>query len=275
MTNTGSDVSHGESAGQQAGRKVSKAERLRAEAQLLMLSRTERSATLRCGNAEPKANKPSARSSSCCGSYGFDVFHDVHWPGRQRANIDHVAIGPPGILVVDAKNWSGNVTVRDGVLRQNGYARDREVAGVNKASQDVGGLLSSLGAARHPGHRAGRLGDWRGEPGPGRDGVGPPRSRPLGDRVAGSAHARRRARDRLAPPPRDASRFGDLASSRTKLESASASSRAVCSATAARCQAAAARRENLINWSDPSAASAGASGIEMVGLSRHQTSCAR
>jgi hypothetical protein len=73
--------------------------------------------------------------------YGFDVFHDVHWPGRQRANIDHVAIGPPGILVVDAKNWSGNVTVRDGVLRQNGYARDREVAGVNKAGQDVGGLL--------------------------------------------------------------------------------------------------------------------------------------
>jgi hypothetical protein len=44
-------------------------------------------------------------------------------------------------LVVDAKNWSGNVTVRDGVLRQNGYARDREVAGVTKAGQDVGGLL--------------------------------------------------------------------------------------------------------------------------------------
>jgi hypothetical protein len=73
--------------------------------------------------------------------HGFDVLHDVRWPGRKRANIDHVAIGPPGILVVDAKNWSGNVTVRDGVLRQNGYQRDREVEGVRQAGGDVGSLL--------------------------------------------------------------------------------------------------------------------------------------
>ena len=72
---------------------------------------------------------------------GFDVLHVVRWPGRRRANIDHVAIGPPGILVVDAKNWSGTVTVHHGTLRQNGYKRDREVAAVIKAGQDVGALL--------------------------------------------------------------------------------------------------------------------------------------
>ncbi len=73
--------------------------------------------------------------------HGFDVLHDVRWPGRRRANIDHVAIGPPGILVVDAKNWSGTVTVHHGTLRQNGYKRDREVAAVIKAGEDVGALL--------------------------------------------------------------------------------------------------------------------------------------
>ncbi|HEX4699230.1 MAG TPA: nuclease-related domain-containing protein [Actinomycetes bacterium] len=73
--------------------------------------------------------------------HGFDVFHDVHWPGRQRANIDHIAVGPPGIFVVDAKNWSGSVTVRDGMIRQNGYRRDKELAGTKRAAEDVGALL--------------------------------------------------------------------------------------------------------------------------------------
>jgi len=73
--------------------------------------------------------------------YGFEVLHDVRWPGRRRANIDHVAIGPPGILVVDAKNWSGSVRIRDGVLRQNGHRRTREVEGARQAGRDVGSQL--------------------------------------------------------------------------------------------------------------------------------------
>lgn len=74
--------------------------------------------------------------------YGFEVLHDVRWPGRRRANIDHVAIGPPGILVVDAKNWSGSVSVRDGVLQQNGHRRTREVEAARQAGRDVGGQLN-------------------------------------------------------------------------------------------------------------------------------------
>ena len=50
--------------------------------------------------------------------YGWTALHDVHWPGRPQANIDHIAIGPGGIVIIDAKNWSGTVTVRDGALRR-------------------------------------------------------------------------------------------------------------------------------------------------------------
>lgn len=74
-------------------------------------------------------------------SHGWMVLHDVHWPGRLKANLDHVLIGPGGVIVVDAKNWSGNVELRNGVLRQNGYSREREVAGVLQQGAAVAALL--------------------------------------------------------------------------------------------------------------------------------------
>jgi Nuclease-related domain len=42
---------------------------------------------------------------------GWQVLHDVHWPGRPFANIDHIAVGPAGVVVIDSKNWSGPVEV--------------------------------------------------------------------------------------------------------------------------------------------------------------------
>jgi hypothetical protein len=79
------------------------------------------------------------------------VFHDVRWPGRQRANVDHVAVGPPGVFVIDSKNWSGRVSVKDGVLRQNGYRRESTV----RAAADAAGAVAQLSqvvpsAAFHP-----------------------------------------------------------------------------------------------------------------------------
>jgi hypothetical protein len=73
--------------------------------------------------------------------HGYDVLHDVRWPGRRRANIDHVAVGPAGILVVDAKNWTGKVSAHHGRLRQNGNRRDKEVDGVARAGADVAATL--------------------------------------------------------------------------------------------------------------------------------------
>lgn len=75
---------------------------------------------------------------------GWAVFHDLHWPGRQRANIDHVVVGPGGVFVIDAKNWSGQIRVRDGVLRQNGYRRDSAVDSARAAARSIASLVPSL-----------------------------------------------------------------------------------------------------------------------------------
>jgi hypothetical protein len=69
------------------------------------------------------------------------VLHDLHWPGRPFANIDHIAIGPSGVFVIDSKNWSGDVVVRDGVLRQNGNRRSDECEGAASATAAVAAFL--------------------------------------------------------------------------------------------------------------------------------------
>ncbi len=72
------------------------------------------------------------------------VLHDVAWPGRRRATIAHVVIGPPGVFVVDTKNWSGRVTLDGGVLRQNGRSRAASVQGVEAAAGAVRAVLSGV-----------------------------------------------------------------------------------------------------------------------------------
>ncbi len=69
---------------------------------------------------------------------GWVIMHDVAWPGRPRANLDHVLIGPGGVLIVDTKNWSGTVTVDTARgLRCNGYRKAKEVTGIEAARQAV------------------------------------------------------------------------------------------------------------------------------------------
>ncbi len=72
---------------------------------------------------------------------GWRILHDVHWPGRPTANLDHVLVGSGGVLVVDAKNWRGEVRLRDGLLRQNGYSREQEASGVLQQCAAVAALL--------------------------------------------------------------------------------------------------------------------------------------
>lgn len=70
-------------------------------------------------------------------SPGWTVLHDLRWPGRRLANVDHVVIGPGGIFVIDSKNWTGRITTSGGVLRQNGYNREKAVAGAADAALAV------------------------------------------------------------------------------------------------------------------------------------------
>jgi hypothetical protein len=57
---------------------------------------------------------------------GWLVLHDLQRPGRRFASIDHIAVGPGGVVVIDTKDWAGRVDVVDGALVQNDTARERE-----------------------------------------------------------------------------------------------------------------------------------------------------
>lgn len=74
----------------------------------------------------------------------WTVFHDLHWPGRAKANVDHLVIGPSGAFIIDTKNWSGSITATKGVLRQNGYSRATAVDGVREAARAVAALAPSV-----------------------------------------------------------------------------------------------------------------------------------
>ena len=76
----------------------------------------------------------------------WTVLHDVRWPGRRKANIDHVVIGPGGVFVIDSKYWSGTVSVAGDVLRQNGRSREKVVAAVADAALAVTGVIGQLPA---------------------------------------------------------------------------------------------------------------------------------
>jgi len=75
---------------------------------------------------------------------GWVVLHDVRWPGRQRANIDHVLVGPPGVVVLDSKNWSARVRVEDGRLQAGGRDRSTSVWGVEAAVTAVAAAVPGL-----------------------------------------------------------------------------------------------------------------------------------
>ncbi|WP_460464960.1 nuclease-related domain-containing protein [Arthrobacter pigmenti] len=113
----------GDRASEQSRRAAERVERLRKE-----LAQAERTQQAWSRGAEGEAQV--ALRLKALESFGWVALHDTHWPGRPKANIDHVLIGPGGVVVIDSKNWSGEVQVRDGVLRQNGYRRERETGGV-------------------------------------------------------------------------------------------------------------------------------------------------
>ncbi len=120
----------GESAGSSARRMRERAERLHRAADMW-----ERGAEGERRTAEALAALPA---------HEWTVFHDVPWPGRPRANVDHVAVGPTGIFVIDSKHWSGSITVRDDILRQNGYRRDRVISGAVEAASAIAALVPAV-----------------------------------------------------------------------------------------------------------------------------------
>lgn len=75
--------------------------------------------------------------------FGYVSLHDLKWPGRPRANIDHVLVGPSGVYVIDSKNWSGRVVVAQGTVLQNRRRRDTAVASCGEAALALVRVLST------------------------------------------------------------------------------------------------------------------------------------
>ncbi len=84
-----------------------------------------------------------------CGKH-VELIHDRLMPGARAANIDHVAVGPGGVTVIDSKNLSGKVRVHTGgglfsvrrtTLRVGGSNRTKLVHGVQRQAEAVRELL--------------------------------------------------------------------------------------------------------------------------------------
>lgn len=91
---------------------------------------------------------------------GVRVLHDRRIP-RTRANIDHIAVGPTGVHVIDAKRYKGHPTLRveGGIIRPRVHklmvgSRDcaRLVDGMHKQLEVVRGALERAGFADVPVH---------------------------------------------------------------------------------------------------------------------------
>lgn len=106
--------------------------RERAAARQSSAARLERGADGEQATADALTALPAER---------WTVMHDVRWPGRPVAIIDHVVIGPSGVFVIDSENWSGSIIVRDDAVRQEGRSRPQTVVGAADAALAVATLL--------------------------------------------------------------------------------------------------------------------------------------
>jgi len=72
---------------------------------------------------------------------GWHILHDLAIP-NSAANIDHVAVGPPGVFVVDSKNWTGRVNAGDGTLWTGRYPKRRELETLRWERDQIASVLS-------------------------------------------------------------------------------------------------------------------------------------
>lgn len=80
---------------------------------------------------------------------GFQLLADCSVPG-QVGNIDMLVVGPAGVFVIDAKNWSGRLEVRNSDLLHNGRGRQEAVDGVTHQAAVVDTVLRAAGATTVP-----------------------------------------------------------------------------------------------------------------------------
>ncbi len=78
---------------------------------------------------------------------GWFVFHGIPIDGSGGAgpiaDFDHIVVGPPGIIIVETKNWSARVTVENGRIRCGGRPPSRSpVVQIRREAERLARMLS-------------------------------------------------------------------------------------------------------------------------------------
>ncbi len=80
------------------------------------------------------------------GSNDWHLLADRRWPGTRQANLDLVLVGPPGVLVLDAKAWR-DVRIESGQLWHGQELADETLLRARRAADDVAAVVASDGLA--------------------------------------------------------------------------------------------------------------------------------
>lgn len=88
---------------------------------------------------------------------GWEVFHGVPpasrslWPAR--ADLDHVVLGPAGLFVVETKNWTGRIEIRDNTIFYEGGAPSRPpLDQARRSARELAARLESACGVRAVAH---------------------------------------------------------------------------------------------------------------------------
>jgi len=83
---------------------------------------------------------------------GYHHLDDLRWRADpdNRANVDHLVIGPSGVHVVDAKNWAGRIEVRGRQVLQDGVPRDDRLIALTWMTHRVEEVMHAAGYAQRP-----------------------------------------------------------------------------------------------------------------------------
>ena len=89
------------------------------------------------------------RALHAASSEAVRVLHDrLLDPGSSDANLDHLVVATSGVYLVDAKNWTGNVTLYNDSLYQHwNTAAGRQSAHKNQELYKVRGMAAKVGKA--------------------------------------------------------------------------------------------------------------------------------
>jgi nuclease-like protein len=97
-----------------------------------------------------RGERRTARQLNRLTDRGWVVFHDLAVPGS-RANVDHLAIGPSGIFLIDSKNWRGRlVFAPDGTLWHGSYPMTAVLATIGFEVAAIAGALGTPSLAVEP-----------------------------------------------------------------------------------------------------------------------------